>query len=75
MKSVKEFPQVPEELMEPVSNLTTQDVNDQTLSGTVTTVTINYGMYHELKVKYEGWQKWYNTQKKINDDLNASFGQ
>lgn len=72
MKSVKEFPQVPQELMEPASKLQTQDTKDQSLSGTVTTVTVNYGIYHELVIRYEGWQKWYTTQKQINDDLNAS---
>jgi hypothetical protein len=56
--------------MEPVQKLQTQDVKDQTLTGTVSTVTMNYGIYYDLAIKYEKWQKWYETQKKINDELN-----
>ena len=32
-------------------------------------VAINYGTYHECAVKNDAWIEWYNTQKKIFNEV------
>ena len=29
----------------------------------------NYGLYHECSTKVDGWNEWYNTQKKIYESV------
>ena len=32
-------------------------------------IVINYGIYHECAVKNDAWIEWYNTQKKIFNEV------
>jgi hypothetical protein len=39
------------------------------LSEVLTTVTQNYGQYHECRIKADAWIEWYDAQKKIFDEV------
>lgn len=63
------FPQVPEELVQACPDLQTINTNTKKLSEVVGVVSKNYGQYQECQVKVDGWIQWYNTQKKIFEDI------
>ena len=52
--------------MDPVPDLQTLPEGKVELSTVETVVAKNYGLYHELKAKYEAWQSWAKQQKEIN---------
>jgi hypothetical protein len=52
--------------MEPVPDLQALPENKVELSTAETVIAKNYGLYHELKAKYEAWQSWAKQQKEIN---------
>ena len=52
--------------MEPAPDLQTLPVDKVSLSQAETVISTNYGLYHELKVKYEAWQNWAKQQKDAN---------
>ena len=60
------FPTPPQELMEPVPNLQTLPEGKVELSTAETIIVKNYGLYHELKAKYEAFQSWAKQQKALN---------
>lgn len=62
----RNFPAVPDELKTTCPNL--DRVNqDARLSDILSTVSKNYGSYHECRIKNEAWIQWYDNQKKIFD--------
>jgi hypothetical protein len=63
------FPQVPEDLKIACPDLQLLDPETKKLSEVVTVVTKNYGQYQECQVKVDAWVQWYNTQKKIFEDI------
>jgi hypothetical protein len=63
------FPQVPEDLKVACPDLQLLDTETKKLSEVVTVVTKNYGQYQECQVKVDAWVQWYNTQKKIFEDI------
>lgn len=63
------FPQVPEELATACPDLKTVDPETTKLSEVVSVVSKNYGDYNDCKVKVDAWIQWYNTQKKIFEDV------
>lgn len=63
------FPQVPEDLKVACPDLQQLDPETKKLSEVVTVVTKNYGQYQECQVKVDAWVQWYNTQKKIFEDI------
>jgi hypothetical protein len=67
----QKFPDVPEEYLKPADKLTPLAVTKgkPQLSDLLDNVNENYGKYYELRDKYNGWIEWYNTQKKIHDDV------
>lgn len=38
------------------------------LSELLSTVTANYGKYHECRARVEAWEQWYKDQKRIYDE-------
>jgi hypothetical protein len=52
--------------MEPVPELQTLPENNLELSTAETVIVKNYGLYYELKAKYEAFQSWAKQQKAIN---------
>ena len=65
----RKFPSVPGELQQPCPNLQAIDPATTKLSTVVDTVVTNYGQYRECQVKLNSWIEWYNTQKKIFDEV------
>lgn len=64
----RNFPEVPQELMTACPDLKTVEGTDK-LSKVIETVTDNYAQYHECRTKVDTWIDWYNTQKKIFDEV------
>ena len=63
------FPEVPANLLEPTSNLQPLPENKKTLTDLIENANENFGTYYQLKSKYEAWQEWYNSQKKIYESV------
>jgi hypothetical protein len=63
------FPQVPEELKVSCPDLHQIEPGTSKLSEVVAVVAKNYGEYQECQVKIDAWLQWYNTQKKIFEDI------
>jgi hypothetical protein len=64
------FPDVPKELQEPCPVLGQVDPKDHKLSSLLEVVTGNYALYYECKNRTDGWQQWYNEQRKIYESIN-----
>ena len=65
----RNFPDVPAELMAACPNLKKVDKGTESLSKVLTVVTENYTQYHECKLKVDNWILWYESQKKIFDEV------
>lgn len=61
----REFPKVPELLLQPCVQLTEIPPNTKKLSDVLVTVTNNYSLYHECQIKVDSWIDWYTQQQKI----------
>lgn len=64
----RNFPEVPQELMEACPDLKTAPETEK-LSVVLKVVVDNYGQYHECKIKVDTWVEWYKTQKQIFDSV------
>ena len=64
----RNFPEVPQELKEACPDLKKLD-NSAKLSDVVSTVSANYGQYHDCRIKADAWNEWYKTQKQIFDSV------
>jgi hypothetical protein len=65
----RKFPKVPAELQQTCPALVAIDPGTTKLSTVIDTVVTNYGQYRECQVKTDSWIDWYNTQKKIFDEV------
>lgn len=65
----RNFPEVPAELMAACPDLKQINKGTEQLSKVITVVTENYTQYHECRVKVDNWILWYNSQKKIFDEV------
>lgn len=63
------FPQVPEDLKVACPDLQTVEPGTKKLSDVVTVVSKNYEQYQECQVKVDAWVQWYDSQKKIFEDV------
>ena len=63
------FPAVPAELLQACPDLKQVDPGTTKLSAVIGVVSENYMQYHECRAKVDDWITWYNTQKKIFDDV------
>lgn len=64
------FPEAPPVLLEPVPELRTVDPRNARLSNVVEVSIDNMSRYHQLAEKYRAWQEWYNTQRRIFNEVN-----
>lgn len=53
--------------MSPAPNLKKLESNN--ISDLLINANENYGKFYELKEKYLAWQDWYNSQKKIFENI------
>jgi hypothetical protein len=63
------FPDAPKDLIAPCQDLKTLDAKTEKLSDVLEVVTDNYSLYYECKTKNDDWIEWYNSQKKIFDNI------
>ena len=64
----RNFPDVPASLTTACEQLTAAPITDK-LSVLISSVTTNYGKYHECSYKVDAWNNWYTEQKKIFDSV------
>lgn len=64
----RNFPEVPQELVEACPDLKQTDGTTK-LSEVLKVVTENYSQYHECQVKVDTWIEWYKTQKQIFESV------
>ncbi len=65
----RNFPNVPEELMQECPDLKTVPNGTTKLSEVLGVVTNNYGQYKECQIKVDQWRDWYEKQKKIFNEV------
>ena len=63
------FPQVPEDLKIACPDLQQLDADTKKLSEVISIVGKNYGQYQECQIKVDTWIQWYNSQKKIFEEV------
>lgn len=61
----QEFPVAPSILMEKCPQLQKVDSDKGTMREMLRVVIENYSLYYQCASKTQGWQDWYNEQKKI----------
>ena len=61
----QEFPVAPSILMEKCPQLQKVDSDKGTMREMLKVVIENYSLYYQCASKTQGWQDWYNEQKKI----------
>ena len=62
-------PQVPEALDKPCDRLEPLAVDKRELSDLLENTTDNYARAKECNAKNKAWQEWYETQKKIFEEV------
>ena len=67
--TMSKFPEVPTQLLVACPPLKTIPTDTTVFSELTKTVTNNYTMYYECAIKQEAWAEWFNTQKKIYENL------
>jgi len=66
---VPKFPDATPELMKKCEDLKTIDGEKVAITEVLKIVVQNYTLYYECSTKVEGWQEWFNTQKKIYESI------
>jgi hypothetical protein len=66
---VPKFPDAPQVLKEKCENLRKIDGDKVAITEMLKVVIQNYTLYYECSTKVEGWQEWYDTQKKIYEGI------
>lgn len=66
---VPKFPDSVPELMKKCEELKTLEGDKVAITELLKTVVQNYTLYYECSNKVEGWQEWYNMQRKVFDNL------
>lgn len=63
------FPEAPQILKEKCENLKKIEGDKVAITEMLKVVIHNYTLYHECSTKVEGWQEWYDAQKKIYESV------
>jgi hypothetical protein len=64
----KKFPNATPELMKKCEALKKIEGDKVAITDMLKVVVYNYSLYYECSTKVDGWQEWYNEQKKIHDE-------
>jgi hypothetical protein len=65
---VAKFPKAPSELVERCPDLIPL-VADAKLSDVAKSIVNNYTLYYQCSVKIDAWNEWYESQKKLFEEL------
>lgn len=63
------FPEAPKELLEKCPQLETIPAGTTAITDFLKVVVKNYGLYYECSLKNDGWHEWYDSQKKIYNEV------
>jgi hypothetical protein len=63
------FPEAPATLKEKCESLKKIEGDKVAITEMLKVVVHNYALYYECSTKVEGWQEWYETQKKIYESV------
>lgn len=63
------FPEAPQALKDKCESLRKIDGDRVAITEMLKVVIHNYTLYYECSTKVEGWQDWYETQKKIYEGV------
>ena len=66
------FPQAPEPLMTKPEPLEILPEDKKELSDLLKNSTVNYGKYRELQIKFQQWQRWYDTNRKLHKETTKN---
>ena len=66
---VPKFPEATPELLKKCEDLKTIEGDKVAITEMLKIVVHNYSLYYECSTKVEGWQEWYNEQKKIFEKI------
>ena len=61
----QKFPNATPELMKKCESLKKIEGDKVAITEMLKVIVYNYSLYHECSTKVDGWQDWYNEQKKI----------
>jgi len=62
------FPQAPETLMMEPEKLDPLPEDSKEMTELLENSTVNYGKHRELQIKYQQWQRWYNTNRRLHKE-------
>ncbi len=65
----QKFPESVPELMKKCEELKKVEGDQVLITEMLRTVVYNYSLYYQCSNKVEGWQEWYNEQKKIYESV------
>ena len=63
------WPEVPQVLKERCENLKKIEGDRVAITEMLKVIINNYTLYHECSTKVEGWNEWYDAQKKIYESV------
>jgi hypothetical protein len=66
----QQFPDAVPELKQRCEALMTIKGDAVTITDLLKTVVENYTRYHQCAARVEGWQEWYDAQRKIFEEAN-----
>ena len=67
-----DFPQAPEPILMEPETLDTLPEDKNQLSDILENSTVNYGKHRELQLKFEQWQRWYNTNRRLHEETTTT---
>jgi hypothetical protein len=65
----RKFPEAPQVLKEKCESLKLIEGDKVAITEMLKVIVHNYSLYHECSTKVEGWQDWYEAQKKIFNEV------
>ena len=65
----QKFPDVPKALVERCDSLKKIEGDKVAITEMLKVVVQNYGMYYECAAKVDGWNDWYQEQKRIYESV------
>ena len=65
----QKFPEVPNALIERCESLRKVEGDKVAITEMLIVVVQNYGMYYECAAKVDGWNDWYQEQKRIYESI------
>jgi len=65
----QKFPNATPELMKKCESLRKVEGDKVAITEMLKVIVHNYSLYYECSTKVDGWQEWYNEQKKIFENV------